>query len=145
MSRGFTLVEVLVVLVLLGIAAAVVVPALPRIAEEDPLARSGEEVTNVLRRARRTALERGAPIALTVDTEASRYWVEIYERGEWRPLTQDVLSLSPRVSLTAERGRARFVFRPNGSALGDALAVRDGARGTRIAVDPWLGDARAAR
>lgn len=144
MSRGFTLVEVLVVLVILGIGAAVVVPALPRIAEEDPLARSAEEVTLLLRRARRTALERGAPVALTVDTQASRYWVEIYEKMEWRPLVEDQVVLSPGVSLTAETGRARLVFRPDGSAQGDPLGVRDGGRGTRIAVDLWLGDARAA-
>lgn len=145
MSRGFTLVEVLVVLVILGIAAAVVVPALPRIVEEDPLARSAEDVTLLLRRARRTALERGAPVALTVDAESDRYWVEIYDQGEWRPLVADEVVLSPSVSLTAEAGQARFVFRPNGSAQSDPLGVRDGGRGTAIAVDPWLGDARAAR
>ncbi|MGH7544670.1 MAG: GspH/FimT family pseudopilin [Gemmatimonadota bacterium] len=145
MSRGFTLVEVLVVLVILGIAAAVVVPALPRMAEEDPLARSAEEVTNLLRRSRRTALERGAPVALTVDADANRYWVEIYEHGEWRRLVEDEVALSADASLTAEAGRAHFVFRPDGRAQGDPLGVRYGARGTQIALDPWLGDARAAR
>ncbi len=75
MSRGFTLIEVVVVVLVLGIVAAVTVPAFQRLDGRDELATAADQVAGVLRSARLTSLERGAPVEVIVNPSQRRYWV----------------------------------------------------------------------
>src|SRR6266516_6370849 len=73
-ALGFTLAEIVVVLALLGIMAAVAVPAFTRLDPEDDATRGAADVVRVLHRARRSALERAVPATVVVDPTDGHYW-----------------------------------------------------------------------
>ena len=62
--RGVTLLELLVVLVLMGISAAIVVPAL-----QPPVELRSDSAAAVVERARRAAIARGEPVRLRIETD----------------------------------------------------------------------------
>jgi general secretion pathway protein H len=129
-QSAFTLVELLIVLAILGLTAAVVVPALPRLVPDDPLTQSTGEVVGLLREARGAALERAAPVTVTLDPATGRYWT-----GD----TSAVLHLAEGVTLSADTNRVSFTFTATGPAHGPVVLVRapDGAR--QVGVDRWTG------
>jgi type II secretion system protein H len=143
-SRGFTLVEILVVLAILGITAAAVVPALARATEEDATTRTARAIERVLSAAQIRALERAAPLEL----------VFVLDQGRWRIRDRDGATLdSGTIALDAGTrlqssappappGRPSFRFGPTGAVDGDSLIVL-GASGARaIVVDRWNGGIR---
>jgi len=108
-TRGYTLIEVLVVLVLMGVAAALVVPAF----RAPP--RDGGQLTNVLLRARALAARRGEVMYLRVS--ASGNWIL---DGGATPLERDLAhgTLEPfaRVPTTV-------IISPLGSCAMDASSA----------------------
>ena len=134
---GFTLVEVAVVLAILAVVAAAAAPALTGLRARDATTAAADEVARVLRRARATALEQGAPVVVVIDPESGRYWVDREEGEERRPLAEGVLPLET-VRLVAATSRVYFRFEPGGAIGGEPLEVR-GARTLRIDVERWKG------
>ena len=141
---GFTLVEMLVVIVILAIVSAVTVPAL-RSTPDDDLTTSANALTTLMQRSRQTAVERGQPVTLVVDAEHARYWATVERTG----VPDSVVSYGPvdlasGATLTADDARSRYVFAPTGSASGGPLTVRLDSRAAVITVNQWTGDAHAA-
>lgn len=138
MKRGFTLVEVMVVIAILGITAAAVVPALARAAAEDDLTRSARIVGDLLEGARTRALEQATPVSVTLVPETGRYWVVV---GAMRD--SGALALDPGVRLQAASPRPSVRFDPLGTADGDSVMLvgPSGARG--LSLDRWTGALRA--
>lgn len=167
---GFTLVEVVVVVLVLGIVAAVATPGLPELGhtESDAVGRA----VAVLGEARRRAARRGRPVELVV--EAGRYtmrlagseeaperaWSESVARTPGDPRGRDGtaadapgrvlasgrLDPSVRVVPAARTGWTAFRFRPDGRARGPRLRLRTGAgRVVALAVRPWSGRVRRIR
>jgi prepilin-type N-terminal cleavage/methylation domain-containing protein len=66
--RGFTLLEVMVVLVLIGLASALVAPSLL-----SPQRRTDDAVARLIDSARRAAVQRAGPVTLSIATNGS--WV----------------------------------------------------------------------
>lgn len=141
---GFTLVEMLVVIVILAIVSAVTVPAL-RSTPDDDLTTSANALTTLMQRSRQTAVERGQSVTLVVDAENARYWATIERTG----IPDSVVSYGPvelasGATLTADDSRSRYVFAPTGAASGSPLTVRLDSRAAVITVNQWTGDAHAA-
>jgi type II secretion system protein H len=143
MRKGFTLVEMLIVIVILAIVSAVTVPAL-RANPDDELTTSANAVTKLMQRSRQTAVERGQTVTLVVDVENARYWATIVSTGEPDSLVSyGPIELAPGVAITADKSRARYVFAPSGAASGGPLQVRMDSRAAVITLNQWTGDARA--
>jgi prepilin-type N-terminal cleavage/methylation domain-containing protein len=140
-SAGFTLTEMLVVLVMMGIAAAGAVPAF-----RPPAERSAGAAARALRYvyadARGEAARRGTAVVVEVETAT----------GKWRMGTDPVDGTAPRtlkvgaLPLPAEGrvsggegGTARAVFGFTGRARAHAVTIGEGAERHEVRVDGWTG------
>lgn len=70
-ETGYTLVEILIVVALLGIVAAVAVPNFSSV-DPQPLDLAAEEIANAMRFARSEAMRRGAPIGFRQQSSQQR-------------------------------------------------------------------------
>jgi prepilin-type N-terminal cleavage/methylation domain-containing protein len=136
-SRGFTLAEIVVVLAIAGVAAAVAVPALSRLLTEEPA--PAAPLIELLGRARQTALERARPVTVTLLPASGRYWVWTQTSDTRTTLAEGVLAVAPGTQLAASRLRVRVRFDAAGRATGDTIAVWTAAGVTQVTVDPWTG------
>lgn len=134
--RGFTLVEVVVVLLILGAVTAVSVPAFRAIDPSDDLQQGVAEVRRVLDRARATARANGHRVTVTLDQESRRYWVD-------RPAVTGTLALPREIQLWSDGPRPRVAFEASGAASASPLAVQGGGRAIAIRVDSFTGQTDA--
>lgn len=166
--RGFTLVEVVVVLLVIALATAFTVPALLQPRVDDDLTLAARRIDALFRLARDSAVRGGVPITVAIDSATAAVWLVAEQRGAgagagsgaaaWatpRPAppnpwaagsardTGASLELPSSVRLEVAAARARWVFTPGGAAFGDTLVLRTTSRAMTIALDPWTGDAVA--
>ena len=142
-ARGFTLIEMLIVIVILAIVSAVTVPAL-RSSPDDAMTSSAKVLTTLMQRARQTAVERGQNVSLVVDAENARYWATILSPGNPDSVVSyGPIELAAGATLSADESRSRYVFAPSGAATGSPIVVRLDSRAAVITLDQWTGDARA--
>jgi general secretion pathway protein H len=126
-ESGFTLVELMVVLVILGLAATAVVLAMP-----DPggsLQAEAERFAARAKAARDAAIVESRPIALRVD--AGGYVLLRRSGGEWRPGPRHDWSEGTEVEA---RGVAAGGTRFDSTGLADPLTVSLRRRGREVAV-----------
>ena len=143
---GFTLVEVIVVLAILGVMAAVTVPAIRDLRSTDALDHATSVTTTLLARARQTAVERGTPVRVVVDPLGRRYWVRALQPGAAPDsVLADTLDIASDVSLDATATRLAVTFAPSGEAVGDVITLRWRGRAAAVTTDLWTGDARVAQ
>jgi prepilin-type N-terminal cleavage/methylation domain-containing protein len=142
-SAGFTLVEMLVVLMMIGTAAMVVAPALRR-PDERGASPSADALAAAIARARLAAVTRAVPVSVDVDLAAGR-WAALAHPADRPADTTDagLLPLSSDTRLSGGDGKtAQVAFDGLGRARADRLAVSD-AHGTQeIVIDAWTGAAR---
>ena len=91
-SAGFTLLEILVVIAILAIAAGVVVASIDR-DERGTLDREARRFAGALDYAARRAQLRHETLGVSVDDHAWRFWLR--SEGRWRSLSDDE-PLTPR-------------------------------------------------
>jgi prepilin-type N-terminal cleavage/methylation domain-containing protein len=75
--RGFTLVEVVVVLGILALVAAFTVPAFLRDVEPDDMTRAERRVEALFRLARDSAIRGGVPVTVVIDSVSGRVWLDV--------------------------------------------------------------------
>jgi general secretion pathway protein H len=141
-AAGFTLLEMLVVLIIAGLVLALAIPAFPRLFAGLQLKAAAHDLMRDLAAARSAAITQARAVRLIVVPDQPGYTLD----GRVRALSCDcrvalaaaapggtALSLLPEAS-GAPSGIA---FYPDGGASGGALTVTQDGRGLMVAVD-WM-------
>lgn len=138
-AAGFTVLELLVVLAILSLAAAVTIPAVRPSRQAMSLKVNVTVLTAQMRALRSAALSGNIEHALLIDLRRNLFWIDGSDR---------VRRLSPQLALSARMrsnevigpATVRFRFHPDGTASGGAVVLSDGSRSARVAVD-WRSSA----
>lgn len=136
---GFTLLELIVILVLLGAAAAVVVPSFTGGILGLQLETASRDLVTRMRQARVEAVARQAVFRVVLGTEASQgsSYTVVDEYGR----EIESYELPKGISLIAEEELPLTIsFYPNGRSSGGGFSLRrDGGKELAILVDPITG------
>lgn len=138
-SSGFTLIEVVVVLVLLGVVAGVTVPAFRNAAAGGPRAEVTSEVLRLLDGARSTALDRATGTRLMLDPRTGRYRLEADSFGHRVSIQEGRLTLPADARLEGGAGWLVARFTPAGTGVTDTIAVVGQDGSSHVTVDRWTG------
>ncbi|MFN2567810.1 MAG: Tfp pilus assembly protein FimT/FimU [Gemmatimonadaceae bacterium] len=143
--RGFTLVELLVALVIIGVIAAV---ALPALRSRGGAAAAAKQLVALYGVAREVAISRGAAAEVVLDLSSGAYSVVAGENDSGRPadtVRRGELALPPSARLASRMGRgryARMTFDALGRARGDDIVISDENGRHEVVTDTWTGAAR---
>jgi len=136
--RGFTLLEMGIVLAVMAVSAMLVVPALSRMGQGKPAA-VGEDVVKLLSDARQIAIERNETVTLRLDPVTGRYRADTVGIAGSGELGEGAMTLGAQEALVTDLPRLVYVFHPTGSAFADTVLVRGAGASALVSVDPWNG------
>jgi general secretion pathway protein H len=122
---GFTLIETLVVLVILGLALSIVAGFLPRRNSTLELAAASQRVVSTLRLARGRAIAESRPVTVTATRDGHGVAVD------------GVAQAVAAVVVISMTGPAVIRFAPDGSASGGGIRVQGAKRAELVGVN-WL-------
>jgi len=139
-EAGFTLVEMLVVLAILGLIAAVTLPALGTPSDGVRLRAVTSDLVAALRLTRAAAITAHNDMALVLDLEARTLQSPAVPQKRLPPeLTAEMVIAEPE-RITPSRGAFRFF--PDGSSTGGDIRLHLAGREARICVSWLTGQAR---
>ncbi|MDB5471680.1 MAG: gspH [Caulobacter sp.] len=131
---GFTLVELMVVLAVLGLMAAVVVVAIPDGAMT--VAAEGERFAARLKRAQEEAVLVNRPVEVATTDEG--YGFRVRKAGGWQALDDGPFESEawlPGTAVTAEKEVRRVTFDPTGVANPAHFTLRRSGKSVEVLVD----------
>lgn len=136
-ERGFTLIELIVVLLILAVAMSLVVGALGSSRDKAVLRHEAARMRNMLMYAREISLMERLPVSLVPDVERNTFRLEKNGR-----LFGQIKTLPRGIGIS---GKA-VVFLPKGDSTGGVITLKDkNERGFAIEVDPVTGEAAIRR
>jgi len=136
MAKGFTLLELLVVLTIVALAAVVAAPLLGSGKDKAEFSASVRIVATALRETRSLALTSNRAQALLVDVD--RGTIRVGDGGRLASLPSSVrLSLLTVAQERIDGGTGAIRFFPDGSSTGGRLSLLQGAKRSDVMVD-WL-------
>ncbi|OGQ82603.1 MAG: hypothetical protein A3F90_13945 [Deltaproteobacteria bacterium RIFCSPLOWO2_12_FULL_60_19] len=136
-QRGFSLIELIAVMLLIALAAAIAVPAIDRAMKKREVKQSALGLAAVARDLRRQAVYGGVPLRLTVSPSENGY------HASGKPpvyLSQELRISRVEGGEPIDNRLRQFVFFPNGSILDGTIELsdRDGISYV-ISFDPLAG------
>lgn len=122
-NRGFSLLELLVVLLLLGLMTTVVVPSLDRGLKKREVRKSAMKLAATARGLRSRAIYESTPQRLVFDPFENSYQTV---RGKKVLLSSDIKIVGVEGGEPLGQGLRQFLFFPNGSILGGEVRIAGG-------------------
>jgi general secretion pathway protein H len=132
---GFTLIEVVVALAILGLALVLVAGFKPPWSSGLRLKGTAAELTSQLRLARSEAIVRNRTILFDIDVASHRY--NVGDGTVHNLPTNLVIELTTIAGESRGRTTGDIRFNPDGSSTGGRISLADGQRRIAVGVD-WL-------
>ena len=140
--RGFTLLEMGIVLAIMAVSAMLVAPALSRMGQGKPPG-VGDDVIKLLTDARTISIQRNETVTLRLDPTSGRYRADTVGVAGSGELGEGTMTLGAQETLVTDLPRLVYVFHPTGAAFADSVLVRGTGAAALVTVDPWNGVAYA--
>ena len=135
-ERGFALIEILCVLAIIGLLAAIILPAIPRATTRAKLESYAVETAALLKADRNAALRRQVQVTTQIDAEARS--IRSGVTGRVIRLPNDVSLEAMLASRCADRNAGRSIdFFPSGMSCGGVIALKRPGMGYEVRVN-WL-------
>lgn len=135
-ERGFALIEILCVLAIIGMLAAIILPAIPRATTRAKLESYAVETAALLKADRNAALRRHVQVTTLVDAEQRS--IRSGVTGRVIRLPNDVSLDAILASRCADRVAGRSIdFFPSGMSCGGTIALARPGMGFEVRVN-WL-------
>ena len=145
-SVGFTLIELVVVLVIMGLALGVSYPMMSRGTTAFHMRATGRDIVNAIRYAREKAITEQVEMRIVVDRETQKVTLSDAVGGGERSYQMPYDVRIERMSLSGQQaldGPLVLRFLPNGSSESAEIFIRSKRGGLlRIQTDPLTGGAR---
>ena len=135
LPAGFTLIEILVVLAIMGLGLALIVGYKPPWSRELELRGASSEIAEGLRIARSSAIRGNRAVRFAIDLADHRFRIGA---GAVRELSPRLAIRLVTVSGGIRDSRVGAIrFNPDGSSTGGSITLADGERAVAITID-WL-------
>ena len=135
-EQGFALIEILCVLAIIGLLAAIILPAIPRATTRAKLESYAVETAALLKADRNAALRR--QIQVTTQIDAAARSIRSGVTGRIIRLPNDVSIDAMLASRCADRNAGRSIdFFPSGMSCGGTIALTRPGMGYEVRVN-WL-------
>lgn len=134
--RGFTLIELIVVLAVLGLIAVITTAMLPRDYAGETVRAAAREVDAGLRAARSLAITANRDESFAVDVQSRLIRVGSGGRSRRLPSALDIRIVTTTGERIGSTGGA-IVFFPDGTSTGGSVELRQGGQSSIVVVD-WL-------
>ena len=143
-TRGFTFIEMIVVLVIVGLAAAVVVPALDAGLDSREVRRATRQIAATMHHMRSEALATGRLRRMRINPAENA--IETDDHGRWAVLTERAIIERVEGGAMAGDGTVDILFYANGATSGADIVIasrRDrSSNRMRLMLDPLVGSIR---
>lgn len=140
--RGFTLVEMAIVLAIMLIAGGLVVPALVDLGRT-PQRRTADSLLSLLNASRKLAIAHNVTVTIALDPKSGNYRVDSTGYYGAGLVMQSQIDLLGMESMATDAPRLNYVFKPTGAAMGDTVRIRGADSSVVVSIDPWSGVAYA--
>jgi general secretion pathway protein H len=138
---GFTLLELVLVLMIMAVAMAIISPALEGGFDSREVRRAARQLASTMHHLRGEAVATGKPTALRIDQHENA--IETVGGGRWAALTDRAVIESVAGAIPAGEDVWDIRFFPNGSNTGGEVVLANSGDRTRnrlrIRLDPLLG------
>lgn len=142
--RGFTLLEMGIVLAIMAVSAMLVAPAFARMGQGKPPG-VGDDIIKLLTDARRIAIQRNETVTLRLDPTSGRYRADTIGVSGSGELGEGTMIFDAQETLVTDSARLVYVFHPTGAAFADTVLVRGAGAAALVSVDAWSGMPYATR
>lgn len=129
-SRGFSLLELILVLMVLGLSGIIVLPNIEKGLRDRDVRRSALGLAAAARELRNQALYKGVPQELVVNVLESSY--RVARNQVHFPANVKIASVAGGEVL--DNGTRQFLFFPNGSTFGGRIDLSSGADSTSYSI-----------
>jgi general secretion pathway protein H len=140
-ARGFTLIEMVVVIFIIGLGTALAVPMIQGGLDAREVRRAARQIASTMHFCRGEAVALGEPQELVINTAKNS--IHTTKWGRWAVLTDRAVIDRVRGGITVEDGITQILFFPNGSTSGVEVVVANRRDRTRnrigVRLDPLIG------
>jgi len=135
-EQGFALIEILCVLAIIGMLAAIILPAIPRATSRAKLESYAVQTAALLKADRSAALRRQIQVTTQIDAETRS--IRSGVTGRTIRLPNDISMAAILASRCADRNAGRSIdFFPSGMSCGGTIALTRPGMGYEVRVN-WL-------